>query len=39
MSMTVDPAVLRDGLRGAHDLGVDVCTQAGDARYRRLHAD
>jgi glycerol dehydrogenase len=39
MSMTVDPAVLRDGLRGAHDLGVAVCTQAGDARYRRLHAD
>jgi glycerol dehydrogenase len=38
MPMPIDAAVLRQGLLGAHDLGLAVCEQAGDASYRRLHA-
>jgi hypothetical protein len=37
MPMQIDAAVLRQGLLGAHDLGLAVCKQAGDASYRRLH--
>jgi glycerol dehydrogenase len=37
MPMRIDAAVLRKGLLGAHDLGRDVCEQAGAAAYRRLH--
>lgn len=39
MPMKIDAAVLRDGLLRAHELGVSVREQAGDAAYRRLHAD
>jgi len=33
----LDAAVLRKGLLGAHELGLAVCGQMGDASYRRLH--
>jgi glycerol dehydrogenase len=38
MPMRMDAAVLRQGLLGAHELGLAVREQAGDAAYRRLHA-
>jgi glycerol dehydrogenase len=38
MPMEIDAQVLRKGLLGAHDLGLAVAQQAGDAPYRRLHA-
>jgi glycerol dehydrogenase len=37
MPMQIDTAILRAGLLGAHELGLAVCEQAGDASYRRLH--
>jgi glycerol dehydrogenase len=37
MPMPLDAAVLRQGLLAAHDLGLGVSEQAGDAAYRRLH--
>ncbi len=37
MPMPLDAAVLRKGLLGAHELGLAVCGQMGDASYRRLH--
>jgi len=37
MPMPIDAAVLRTGLLGAHDLGLAVREQAGDASYQRLH--
>lgn len=37
MPMQIDTAVLRNGLLGAHALGLAVCEHAGDAAYRRLH--
>jgi len=37
MPMQIDAAVLRQGLLGAHELGLAVREQAGDASYRRLH--
>lgn len=37
MPMQIDAAVLRKGLLGAHDLGLAVCEQVGDASYQRLH--
>lgn len=39
MPLQIDAAVLRRGLLGAHDLGLAVCGEAGDAPHRRLHAD
>jgi glycerol dehydrogenase len=38
MPMPIDATILRKGLLGAHDLGLAVGEQAGDASYRRLHA-
>jgi len=38
MPMHIDAAVLRAALLAAHELGVAVCEQKGDASYRRLHA-
>ncbi|HEY2387206.1 MAG TPA: glycerol dehydrogenase [Candidatus Binatia bacterium] len=38
MPTAMSAAVLRQGLLGAHELGLAVGTQAGDAAYRRLHA-
>jgi len=37
MPMPIDAAVLRRGLLGAHELGLEVGRRAGDAAYRRLH--
>lgn len=37
MPMKIDHAVLRAGLLGAHELGLAVSAQQGDASYRRLH--
>lgn len=39
MPITVDAAILRQGLLGANDLGLTVARQMGDAPYRRLHDD
>jgi glycerol dehydrogenase len=39
MPMAIDAAILRAGLLGAHELGLVVCRQAGDASYRRLHGE
>ena len=38
MPMAIDAAVLRKGLLGAHELGLAISADAGDAPYRRLHA-
>src|SRR5262245_34840324 len=38
MPMAIDAAVLRKGLLAAHELGLAVSAEAGDAPYRRLHA-
>jgi glycerol dehydrogenase len=39
MSMPIDAPFLRQGLLGAHELGLRLAEQEGDAPYRRLHAD
>lgn len=39
MPMPIDASLLRKGLLEAHDLGLALCAQEGDASYRRLHAD
>jgi glycerol dehydrogenase len=39
MPMPIDAEALRSGLLRAHDLGLSVTHQAGDAAYRRLRAD
>jgi len=39
MPMRIDAGVLREGLLGAHRLGLSVQEQIGDASYRRLHRD
>ncbi len=38
MPMALDAAILRRGLIGAHELGLEVGRRAGDAPYRRLHS-
>jgi hypothetical protein len=35
----IEAAVLRRGLLDAHDLGLEVCNDAGDASHRRLHGN
>ncbi len=37
MPMRLDPTILRRGLLGAHELGLEIGRRAGDASYRRLH--
>jgi glycerol dehydrogenase len=37
MPMQIDADVARTGLLGAHELGLAIAEQAGDASYRRLH--
>jgi glycerol dehydrogenase len=37
MPMTIDAALLRRGLLGAHELGLEIARRAGDASHRRLH--
>jgi glycerol dehydrogenase len=39
MPMKIDADVVRSGLLGAHELGLALTEQTGDASYRRLHAD
>jgi glycerol dehydrogenase len=38
MPMAIEPAVLRTGLLDAHELGLAISREMGDAQYRRLHA-
>ena len=38
MPVPIDAAVLRQGLLGAHELGVVVAAELGDAPYLKLHA-
>jgi glycerol dehydrogenase len=39
MPMQMDADVVSNGLLGAHELGLALTEEAGDASYRRLHAD
>jgi len=39
MPMPIDADVIRHGLLGAHEFGLALTEQGGDASYRRLHAD
>jgi glycerol dehydrogenase len=39
MPMQIDADVISHGLLGAHELGLALTQQVGDASYRRLHAD
>ena len=39
MPMQIDADVVSHGLLGAHEIGLALTEQVGDASYRRLHAD
>jgi glycerol dehydrogenase len=39
MPMKIEADVISHGLLGAHELGLALTEQVGDASYRRLHAD